>query len=590
MTLDQTNTDAIMSDDEATPHFDSPEQEIKHWKSKVADMQDALREAQSTLNEFMESSKDLEAEMEREITASNKTIGDLQRNNDILKSSVEDWKLKYQQALAEHNSMMNNVTREVNALREQHNLYKAKLRDMEMDNDELENAERMIASSLADMESRYNKTIERTALLEEELVQKSALQDENQRLKDELRDLSEEVAILRDFSSRSRATSRTDTIPEDANGKHGADEAGAADAGPSVRRRERPVSYNADRPSSRQALASPSVGRTNFSQRVAGIHAHARRGSRDIRDHMVAPSHSESPDSMVRSKSARIVASAGRDPTAMGSPIGRSSLRDTIRGVPRTPTSSSSRPRNANAANSMMMMHTMVAKMKTLEGRISSARNLSSLTAVESSIPRPSSRVGSVGAGGYASPSLTQSSRRIAQRPSLDGKSNIASSIPLPTSGLSRSTTRRPSSRLSDNGTPPMPNVGLPRSTTPSSQLSTPYANSSRGPSPLEFMDYDPALTLSQNARLGSTGLPRRRSSITSAAGTAAKVRGGSALPVLGTAAVRREAGGRATSTNQRPPSGQLVKEVGPPTAWKATARRSRSGSLVVKTTATREV
>ena len=57
---------------------------------------------------------------------------------------------------------------------------------MELDNDELENAERMVASSLNDMESRYNKAIERTAMLEEELVEKSRLEEENQRLKDEL--------------------------------------------------------------------------------------------------------------------------------------------------------------------------------------------------------------------------------------------------------------------------------------------------------------------------------------------------------------------------------------------------------------------
>ncbi|EPQ29246.1 uncharacterized protein PFL1_03001 [Pseudozyma flocculosa PF-1] len=592
-----------MSDDEATPHFDTPEQEIKHWKSKVADMQDALREAQSSLTDFMESSKDLEAEMEKEISASSKTISGLQRANESLKDSVEDWKLKYQKSLAEHSSMMNSVTRELNTLRESHNLYKAKLRDMEMDNDELENAERMIASSLADMESRYNKTIERTALLEEELVQKSALQDENQRLKDELRDLAEEVAVLRDYSTRSRATSRTDTIPEDANVRHSADEAASSEAGPSsLRRRERPVSYTADRPSSRQALASPTVGRTNFSQRVAGIQAHARRGSRDVRDLVATPTMGESPDSIVRSKSTRAIPSMGRDGAATGSPVGRSSLRDTVRGLPRTPTTAGGS--RTSGVNSMVMMQTMVAKMKTLEGRIISARNLSSVSAVESSIPRPSSRMGSVGPGGggggggagYASPTLSQSARRTGPRPSLENKTSIASSIPLPTSGLSRSTTRRPSSRMSDRGTPPMPNVGLPRSATPSSQLSTPYPGSSRGPSPLEFMDHDPAALLPQNARLGTVAIARRRSSISSnglhsgtvaaAAGTPAKVRVGSALPVMGsTPAVRREAGARASSTHQRPPSGQFSKEVGPPTAWKASARRSRSGSMVAKAT-----
>ena len=37
------------------------------------------------------------------------------------------------------------------------------------------------------METRYNKAVERTALLEEELLAKDQLEEENQRLKDEVR-------------------------------------------------------------------------------------------------------------------------------------------------------------------------------------------------------------------------------------------------------------------------------------------------------------------------------------------------------------------------------------------------------------------
>ena len=53
----------------------------------------------------------------------------------------------------------------------------------------------MINSSLADMEARYHKAMERTALLETELEGKSRLEMENQRLKDELRDVREELHV-----------------------------------------------------------------------------------------------------------------------------------------------------------------------------------------------------------------------------------------------------------------------------------------------------------------------------------------------------------------------------------------------------------
>jgi len=93
---------------------------------------------------------------------------------------------RYQRALTDHNKTLAELNRELSTLRESHKIYKNQLRDLELNNDELENAERMVASSLDDMESRYNKAIERTAMLEEELLEKSRLEEENQRLKDEL--------------------------------------------------------------------------------------------------------------------------------------------------------------------------------------------------------------------------------------------------------------------------------------------------------------------------------------------------------------------------------------------------------------------
>lgn len=61
---------------------------------------------------------------------------------------------------------------------------------------------RMINSSLLDMEGQYNQAIQKTAMLESELEEKTRLEEENQRLKDELRgrsrhlpDLREELAV-----------------------------------------------------------------------------------------------------------------------------------------------------------------------------------------------------------------------------------------------------------------------------------------------------------------------------------------------------------------------------------------------------------
>ncbi|WFD32147.1 NADH:ubiquinone oxidoreductase [Malassezia sp. CBS 17886] len=180
------------------PAFASAADEAAHWKAQVDNMQGALQEAETGLQEFMESSKELEAELEADVAQSAARVEALQAENAGLKCDADEWRGKYQHALAQHNATLADMHGELSKLRESHDTYKTKLRTMELDNDELENAERMINSSLADMEGKYNGAVEKTALLETELEAKMRLEEDNQRLKDELRDVREELAVLRE--------------------------------------------------------------------------------------------------------------------------------------------------------------------------------------------------------------------------------------------------------------------------------------------------------------------------------------------------------------------------------------------------------
>jgi len=103
---------------------------------------------------------------------------------------------------------------------------KVRLRDLELGNDDLERNERVVASSLADIEARYSKALEEKILLEHELLDKANMEEELQRVRDELRgtfrcisqmlathtlppDASVEISILKDqlSAARSRAPS-----------------------------------------------------------------------------------------------------------------------------------------------------------------------------------------------------------------------------------------------------------------------------------------------------------------------------------------------------------------------------------------------
>lgn len=101
------------------------------------------------------------------------------------------------------------MQRELETLRATEKELRTRVRDMELDNDDLEKSERCVDlfrsscihsriltlelarrekdSSLQSLETRYNKALERIALLEEELVAKAQLEEEVQRLKDEVR-------------------------------------------------------------------------------------------------------------------------------------------------------------------------------------------------------------------------------------------------------------------------------------------------------------------------------------------------------------------------------------------------------------------
>jgi len=88
-----------------------------------------------------------------------------------------------------HNTTTTSLQRELDTVRQECQKLKVQLRELEMGNDDLERNERAVSSSLADVEAKYSRTLEEKILLEHELLDKAHLDEECQRLKDELRGL-----------------------------------------------------------------------------------------------------------------------------------------------------------------------------------------------------------------------------------------------------------------------------------------------------------------------------------------------------------------------------------------------------------------
>jgi hypothetical protein len=86
-----------------------------------------------------------------------------------------------------HNTTTTSLQQELDKLRQDHQQTKIQLRELELGNDDLERSERAVSSSLADEQAKYSRVLEEKILLEHELLEKANVEEELQRLKDELR-------------------------------------------------------------------------------------------------------------------------------------------------------------------------------------------------------------------------------------------------------------------------------------------------------------------------------------------------------------------------------------------------------------------
>lgn len=167
------------------------------WREKYYGVADMLAETRAELDDFHQASKELEAELENELQRTEKAHQNLQAKVIKAEGERDGWKTKFMSLQTTHNTTTTSLQRELDRLRQEHQQVKIRLRELEMGNDDLERNERAVSSSLADMENKYSRALEEKILLEHELLEKANLEEETQRLKDELRDANVEISILK---------------------------------------------------------------------------------------------------------------------------------------------------------------------------------------------------------------------------------------------------------------------------------------------------------------------------------------------------------------------------------------------------------
>lgn len=175
--------------------FSTPQEEADYWRKKAAEYKQSLEETREELEEFQSGSRELEAELEAQLEQTESRCSEYQSQLNRLAIENDSLKERLERLHNEFNGQVSSLQGELTEIKNIKEDLSRYIRELEQANDDLERAKRATVTSLEDFEARLNLAIERNAFLESELDEKEALKVMVQRLKDEARDLRQELSV-----------------------------------------------------------------------------------------------------------------------------------------------------------------------------------------------------------------------------------------------------------------------------------------------------------------------------------------------------------------------------------------------------------
>ncbi|KAL7287354.1 hypothetical protein TKK_0018473 [Trichogramma kaykai] len=181
----------MMEVESSTPQFNNKDDEVQYWMDLAHQLQQRKDDVERELEEFQENSQLLEKELEASLEQAEKTNLELRQRNNRYVSEIEQLRSRLDQQTIDCSVFQTRAQE----LEVQNNQLLKYVRELEQKNDDLERAHRVSKVTEEEMEAKFNSAIEKTALLESELDEKETLRATIQRLKDEIRDLKQELSI-----------------------------------------------------------------------------------------------------------------------------------------------------------------------------------------------------------------------------------------------------------------------------------------------------------------------------------------------------------------------------------------------------------
>lgn len=177
--------------------FNSIHEHVAFLQQYSSRLRSALVQTQQHLEEYQLESKEYEEELEHSLEVSEKQNKELRHLVHTMQLEIDQWKTKFNEAEFQHNRTIDSLQRESLQLKASSQDWKEKARALELENDELERAQRVMESSRLDAEQKAASLMERNTFLEHEVVMKQRLVMVVQRLKDQIRDQQNEITVLK---------------------------------------------------------------------------------------------------------------------------------------------------------------------------------------------------------------------------------------------------------------------------------------------------------------------------------------------------------------------------------------------------------
>jgi len=182
---------------------------IDELKRQVADLQTRLQEREAELDEFQESSRQLEEELETQLTASEKRNAELSVANERLAQENEQLKERLAEVTQTSSIQIEQLTSALQDLQKKNKVLFLERRELEQKNDDFERSTRNLSTALEDFKDKLNEQIEKNVFLELELGEKGVMEDTIQRLKDYVKDLELELRVQQQQRGRGSISSGT---------------------------------------------------------------------------------------------------------------------------------------------------------------------------------------------------------------------------------------------------------------------------------------------------------------------------------------------------------------------------------------------